>query len=89
MSCIEVKDIAQYKENDSELAKYTISKLQEENKKLQEYVLKYTDVVDQQAKTINELEKCLLELRLTDVDGKTIVYRLLDKLKKLKGEQDD
>ena len=34
MSCIEVKDIAQYEENDSELAKYTISKLEEENKKL-------------------------------------------------------
>ena len=35
---------------------------------------------------INELEKKLLELRLTDVDGKTIVYRLLDKLQELKGE---
>ena len=34
---------------------------------------------------INELEKKLLELRLTDVDGKTIVYRLLDKLQELKG----
>ena len=34
---------------------------------------------------IDELEKYLLELRLTDVSGKTIVYRLLDKLKKLKG----
>lgn len=33
---------------------------------------------------INELEKKLLELRLTDVDGKTIVYRLLDKLQELK-----
>lgn len=34
---------------------------------------------------INELEKKLLELRLTDVDGKTIVYRLLNKLQELKG----
>ena len=34
---------------------------------------------------IDELDKYLLELRLTDVSGKTIVYRLLDKLKKLKG----
>lgn len=34
---------------------------------------------------INELEKKLLELRLTDVDGKTIAYRLLDKLQELKG----
>ena len=34
---------------------------------------------------INELEKKLLELRLTDVDGRTIVYRLLDKLQELKG----
>ena len=33
---------------------------------------------------IDELEKYLLQLRLTDVDGKTIVYRLLDKLKELK-----
>jgi transcriptional regulator NrdR family protein len=36
---------------------------------------------------INELEKKLLELRLTDVDGKTIVYRLLNKLQELKGSE--
>lgn len=42
--------------------------------------------VDRLNNIINELENKLLELRLTDVDGKTIVYRLLDKLKELKGE---
>ena len=32
MSCIEFKDIAQYEEADSELAKNTIAKLEKENK---------------------------------------------------------
>ena len=32
----EIKDIAMWEETDSELAKYTIGKLQEENKKLKE-----------------------------------------------------
>ena len=33
---------------------------------------------------LNELEDKLLQLRLTDVDGKTIVYRMLNYLKELK-----
>lgn len=37
---IEVPDVAQWEETDSELAKYTIGKLQEENKQLKEQ-LKY------------------------------------------------
>lgn len=35
---IEVKDIAEYEENDSELAKYTISKLSSEKKDLQQRI---------------------------------------------------
>lgn len=35
---------------------------------------------------LDELEEYLLRLRLTDVDGRTIVYRLLDKIQELKKE---
>lgn len=33
---------------------------------------------------LDELEEYLLRLRLTDIDGRTIVYRLLDKIQELK-----
>ena len=64
-------NIAEYEEGDSKLAKQTILDLHKEIERLNNI--------------INELEKKLLELRLTDVDGKTIIYRLLDKLQELKG----
>lgn len=50
MSCIEVKNIAQYEENDSELAKYTISKLEEKNKYLNNKLANYVLLLDQNVK---------------------------------------
>lgn len=51
----------------------------------------FTDILKEKDKEIerlnniiNELENKLLQLRLTDIDGRTIVYRMLDKLKELK-----
>jgi HEPN domain-containing protein len=35
---------------------------------------------------IDELEKYMLERRLTDIDGRTMIYEILDKLNKLKGD---
>ena len=48
-------------------------------------IKEYEKEIERLNNIINELEKKLLELRLTDVDGRTIVYRLLDKLQELKG----
>jgi len=45
MSCIEIKDIAQYEETDSELAKYTIAKLEKENKAYENLVTELQKVV--------------------------------------------
>lgn len=35
---------------------------------------------------IDKLEKYMLERRLTDIDGRTMVYQILDKLNELKGD---
>lgn len=43
---IEVKDIAEYEENDSELAKYTISKLSSEKKDLQQRIDKAIEYIE-------------------------------------------
>ena len=53
--------------------------------KMDKELLEKEEEIERLNNIINELENKLLELRLTDVDGKTIVYRLLDKLQELKG----
>lgn len=35
---------------------------------------------------IDELEKYMLERRLTDIDGRTMIYQILYKLNELKGD---
>jgi len=65
---IEIKDIAQYEETDSELAKYTIGKLQEENKQLKEQLeyLRKNQYLNQVKweRNINEYLVKELELRI-------------------------
>lgn len=73
MSCIEVKDIAQYEENDSELAKYTISKLEEENKYLSDKVVKYTEVVDQQASKLKNIEQTINDINKSDINENNLL----------------
>ncbi len=49
----------------------------------------YMKIATKRGNIITELEKYLYERRLTDIDGKTMVNRLLDKLKELKGDNNE
>ena len=75
------------KEIKEELAKISFSNIGHcvNTNLILDYITNLQEEIERLNNIINELEKKLLELRLTDVDGKTIVYRLLDKLQELKG----
>ena len=81
-----IEDIKEFKDIDTY---YEISEIVEEvfqdRVEAHKHLITANKEIERLNNIINELEKKLLELRLTDVDGKTIVYRLLDKLQELKG----
>lgn len=69
---IEIPDIAQWEDTDSELAKYTIGKLEEENKKLQERINKATSYMEK-----NMIDREINCYRIDQID----VRKLLEILK--------
>jgi flagellar motility protein MotE (MotC chaperone) len=71
------QDELQEKDKEIERLNNEIKTLLKENSNKEKVIIKQNNI-------IGAIEKYLLELRLTDVPGKTIVYRLLDKLKALK-----
>jgi hypothetical protein len=70
------------KDKEIERLNNEIKALLKENGNKEKLIIKQNNI-------IGAIEKYLLELRLTDVPGKTIVYRLLDKLKALKKGKDN
>lgn len=70
--CIEVPNIALYEDTDSELAKYTIMQLQEENKQLKDVIEEVREFVGSE-----EMYNCSFEEETN---------KLLQILDKVKGE---
>ena len=65
---------------------YRIHKMEEQIEKDKYIIGNQQQEIERLNNIIDELEKYMIERRLTDIDGRTMVYQILYKLNELKGD---
>lgn len=73
---IEIPDIAQWEDTDSELAKYTIGKLEEENKELRERFIQALKVAQER---FNKIQKAIDYIEYWYVDEEYVKKEAIEK----------